>query len=1352
MAKEPPGVVAAFSTPDGSGLTQMAISSDKTVLLGSDRGTVWKWSPRKSLVRELFAPTPDHSRVSNLRFDQEGNLFLRRGPELMIQTIAGERKTVKLPQLPHLDVSPNGRQLAAVGEEPPILFLDPITGKKTHRVDRQVLVDEIRYAPDSRRVVTYRFGRLYLWDSDSGDLANKIRLEVNIRGVVFSPNGKSLFAAVDQEGVWVIDISSGDILERLKRPHPVNLDAVRHSLTAGKEGSPISESRPIDEKKLRHRFAISADGTLLAESRPDRYLEIWETFTGRPVLLLEQHPGEITDLHFLPDGLHLASGDDEGKAYLWDLTASEFAGTFDVSQPYSQEELAKLWRMLGEFHGHASWSAMSALKHRPEQALLLLEDPPNDDLLIQQLIERLDDDQFSVRQAAYRTLKQLSLKAEPFLQQTIDTATSAELKIRIRRLLAYLQGPQREAQRQWMEESRTHRRLRTVQLLKWIGTPEAKAQLIRIRESFEVPAVREQAQKGSRMAERKSKAENQSWGVSSLTVSALFASARTIKLTTIFEVSLYAMVALSSAMLTLSEGLRNGPPPQAFTIPLVIAAYIIVDRRRMWVLPGWAAGGLGILAVAAAFWETIQSIRFQGGIPHLEEERVLNLIFAGAHLLVFLTWIVLFMEKTSRQYWWLWALCVLEIAVGASQTTASLYGVCLSVYLFLAVWTLSVFSLLQGQQQFDRAQQTAESTHSPEKGAASPRLPSAPPASFLKKETPKPPVHPLLGVWRQPSSAVGNVQRDPAVSWINSRFIGGVLGTGGLAFVLALLFFLLIPRHPAIWGTAQAKDRSSSNPASVVGFSRELSLGEMGQILESTKKVMEVRLTDFRTKEPVDIEKYAQEMGYGEPLFRGMTAIRYEDGRWLALEPGESYYGGTMFLPRIGIPRGEMVRQDIHLEAIDPELLFAMPPAKFGNIENSADSIQVESLNDILKRPTPSSPPEAVQYTILSPRFPAQRGTLPVRPPVVHFLQERSWMYLVMPRNLSKLRRLALEKSGKLESPAPTKFEMAQRLKDYLKNPGEFRYTLNAKVADPEIDPLEDFLFNRKMGHCEYFASALTLMLRAPGIPSRLVSGFKGGTKNEKTGLFEVEERHAHAWVEAYIDGNWVILDPTPASRSESVEQIGSQSGGWKVFTQNLRNFWSRFIVGLNEAEQRRLFAPLKNLVAGGLALARNWRVHFKSFAQALNQQLSSPERWISWQGGLVTFVLLTFLSGLVWGSKMFWRMAQRWRAHYLDPRGLSRTVEFYERFRRICAVKGLARQTAQTPKEFAVEVRNSLGPWLKTADWDHFPVSLVDAYYNVRYGAGEFGAETLQSLDEQLTRFETLLTQPAEAAPNAAR
>ncbi len=462
--------MARFTTPDGSGLTQMAVSPDETVLLGSSRGRIWEWTPQASAVREFVASPVDRAPILNLQFDEKGGLVLQQGRQLIFQDERGQRKTVSLPKLSFLAISPSGGQLAGMGGDPPIVFLDSASGEKTHRVDRQVWVDEMHFSPDGRRLATARFGRLYLWDAETGKLLWKTRLEGNVQGVAFAPNPTFLLAAVNREGLWVVDAESGEIRDRLRRSHSIN-----------------------DDSSL-HRFSVSPDGTLVAETLPDRHIEIWETYTGRPVLLLEKHPSEIADVHFLPDGLHLVSGDSQGNAYLWDLASADFAGSFDAGRPYSQEELGRLWRMLGESRGHASWSAMVALKHRPDQALPLIDHPPNDDLLIQGLIERMDHDQFSDRQSAYRALRQLSLNAEPFLREALDTTKSAELRSRARRLLAYLEGPQRESQRRLMEESRNHRQLRTIQLLKWIGTPEAKRRLEAIRDSAQDPAVRNQSQ------------------------------------------------------------------------------------------------------------------------------------------------------------------------------------------------------------------------------------------------------------------------------------------------------------------------------------------------------------------------------------------------------------------------------------------------------------------------------------------------------------------------------------------------------------------------------------------------------------------------------------------------------------------------------------------------------------------------------------------------------------------------------------------------------------------------------------------------------------------------------------------
>src|SRR5262249_22235798 len=116
---------------------------------------------------------------------------------------------------------------------------------------------------------------------------------------------------------------------------------------------------------------------------------------------------------------------------------------------------------------------------------------------------------------------------------------------------------------------------------------------------------------------------------------------------------------------------------------------------------------------------------------------------------------------------------------------------------------------------------------------------------------------------------------------------------------------------------------------------------------------------------------------------------------------------------------------------------------------------------------------------------------------------------------------------------ASTARRMVLALESHLRDSGAYTYSLSMAVDDPTIDPVEDFLFNRKRGHCEYFASALALMLRSVQIPSRLVTGFKGADFNSSEQFYEVQQRHAHAWVEAYVDRNWIVLDPTPGTRDE---------------------------------------------------------------------------------------------------------------------------------------------------------------------------------------------------------------------------
>ena len=125
----------------------------------------------------------------------------------------------------------------------------------------------------------------------------------------------------------------------------------------------------------------------------------------------------------------------------------------------------------------------------------------------------------------------------------------------------------------------------------------------------------------------------------------------------------------------------------------------------------------------------------------------------------------------------------------------------------------------------------------------------------------------------------------------------------------------------------------------------------------------------------------------------------------------------------------------------------------------------------------------------------------------------------------------------------------ARKLESFLRDSGQFSYTLQMDVKDRALDPVEDFLVNRKKGHCEYFASALALLLRSVDIPSRVVNGFKGGDWNELTETMNVRQKHAHSWVEAYIcdaattgspSGSPWTRRPPPNARSRSPRSADS--------------------------------------------------------------------------------------------------------------------------------------------------------------------------------------------------------------------
>jgi len=145
----------------------------------------------------------------------------------------------------------------------------------------------------------------------------------------------------------------------------------------------------------------------------------------------------------------------------------------------------------------------------------------------------------------------------------------------------------------------------------------------------------------------------------------------------------------------------------------------------------------------------------------------------------------------------------------------------------------------------------------------------------------------------------------------------------------------------------------------------------------------------------------------------------------------------------------------------------------------------------------------------------------------------------------------------------------AERLTQRLKG---WAYNLDTPIN--EQHPVEHFLLKSRSGHCEIFASALALSMRSLGIPARVVNGYYGGEWNDMGGFLLIRQQHAHAWVEAWMDGHWQRFDPTPASRWEL---SGVRFVQWNHAWETVRLAWYRYVLEFQNEDRSTLLGWLKS-------------------------------------------------------------------------------------------------------------------------------------------------------------------------------
>jgi hypothetical protein len=266
-----------------------------------------------------------------------------------------------------------------------------------------------------------------------------------------------------------------------------------------------------------------------------------------------------------------------------------------------------------------------------------------------------------------------------------------------------------------------------------------------------------------------------------------------------------------------------------------------------------------------------------------------------------------------------------------------------------------------------------------------------------------------------------------------------------------------------------------------------------------------------------------------------------------------------------------------------------------------------------------------------------------------------------------------------------------------------------------------------KEGHCEYFATAMAVMLRTQGVATRVVNGFQTGTYNDAADVYTVTQRDAHSWVEVYFpeSDSWVTFDPTPAAgrRVQAATGLKAQLG---KYAEALEMVWTEYFVGYDKQEQKSLAAEVRGQL-------KDFRFSFSSWSHAVRSELkdlfsSNSERGRSSliTKGLRVAGTLIFLALVIWLliriRRLGWRLAfTPWRTKDRGPL----MIEFYGRMIRAFEQRGILREPSQTPLEFARMVGNPEA------------LLITDAYNRVRYGEEALSASESQLVEDWLRRLE---------------
>jgi len=375
---------------------------------------------------------------------------------------------------------------------------------------------------------------------------------------------------------------------------------------------------------------------------------------------------------------------------------------------------------------------------------------------------------------------------------------------------------------------------------------------------------------------------------------------------------------------------------------------------------------------------------------------------------------------------------------------------------------------------------------------------------------------------------------------------------------LTLLLFLLFPRVPGpLWGLP---DQGTS---AATGLSNSMSPGQITELAFDTSVAFRVKFND-NAPDPSKL------------YWRGPVFSYFDGFTWQELANNSRKFFGEEWvteLPPVPLVKtSDAIKYTVMLEPNNQNWLLALDlPTIYPNdsyLTRNYELMTDDRINKLKQYTVTSN----VEYKLSPEQAPANR------------------VFLQIPQFVGpKARQLVTEMQKQVQSNQAYDQQMVELFLNYFRS-NPFYYTRN---PPPMLDhPVDQFLFEARRGFCEHYASSFAILMRASGIPARIVTGYFGGELNTLGNYFIVRQSDAHAWVEVWLKGQgWVRVDPTSVIPPQRIEQQdirnrlqrstseGIESSNWIAAVFKKLNFvwddinrnWNDWIVGYTPNKQQTL-------------------------------------------------------------------------------------------------------------------------------------------------------------------------------------